>query len=62
MVADWGEDVVRQIFPSKSLINNGVVCAYGSDYPVNPAYSLAGIQVAMTRRPDPGYQGARNRV
>ncbi|MBQ3426916.1 MAG: amidohydrolase [Clostridia bacterium] len=50
MVADWGEDVARQIFPSKSLIDNGVVCAYGSDYPVNPAYGLAGIQVAMTRR------------
>jgi hypothetical protein len=50
MVADWGEDVVRQTYPSKSLIDNGVVCAYGSDFPVNPAYGLAGIQVAMTRK------------
>ena len=50
MVADWGEDVVRQAYPSKSLIDNGVVCAYGSDFFVSPAYGLAGIQVAMTRR------------
>ena len=50
LVADWGEDVVKQIYPSKSLIDNGVVCAYGSDFPVNPAFGLAGIQVAMTRK------------
>ena len=58
-VADWGEDVVRQTYPSKSLIDNGVVCAYGSDFPVNPAYGLAGIQVAMTRKNcklDPTYE------
>ena len=59
MVAWWGEDVVRQTYPSKSLIDNGVVCAYGSDFPVNAAYGLAGIQVAMTRRhvkQDPTYE------
>ena len=59
MVAWWGEDVVRQTYPSKSLIDNGVVCAYGSDFPVNAAYGLAGIQVAMTRRHvklDPTYE------
>lgn len=50
MVAYWGADVVRQAYPSKSLIDNGVMCAYGSDFPVNTAYGLAGIQVAMTRR------------
>lgn len=45
--------------PSKSLIDNGVMCAYGSDFPVNPAYGLAGIQVAMTRKNvkiDPDYE------
>ena len=26
------------------------MCAYGSDFPVNPAFGLAGIQVAMTRK------------
>ena len=59
MVADWGEDVVRQTYPSKSLIDNGVVCAYGSDFFVSPSYGLAGIQVAMTRRHvkmDPTYK------
>ena len=50
MTAYWGEDVVRQAYPSKSLIDNGVMCAYGSDFPVNAAYGLSGIQVAMTRR------------
>lgn len=50
MVAYWGENVVRQTYPSKSLIDNGVICAYGSDFIVNPAYGLAGIQVAMTRK------------
>ena len=50
MVAYWGADVVRQAYPSKSLIDNGVMCAYGSDFPVNDAYGLSGIQVAMTRR------------
>lgn len=50
MVAYWGEDVARRTYPSKSLIDNGVICAYGSDFFVNPAYGLAGIQVAMTRR------------
>ena len=59
MATYWGEDVVRQIYPSKSLIDNGVMCAYGSDFPVNPAYGLAGIQVAMTRKQvkiDPTYE------
>ncbi len=59
MVADWGEDVVRQTYPSKSLIDNGVVCAYGSDFFVSPSYGLTGIQVAMTRRHvkmDPTYE------
>ena len=50
MVTYWGEDVVRQTYPSKSLIDNGVICAYGSDFFVNPCYGLAGIQVAMTRK------------
>lgn len=59
MVADWGEDVVRQTYPSKSLIDNGVVCAYGSDFFVSPSYGITAIQVAMTRRHvrrDPAYE------
>ena len=50
MVGYWGEDVVRQTYPSQSLIDNGVICAYGSDFFVNACYGLAGIQVAMTRK------------
>ncbi len=50
MAMYWGEDVARQAYPSKSLIDNGVICAYGSDFFVSPCYGLAGIQVAMTRR------------
>ena len=50
MVAYWGADVVKETYPSKSLIDNGVVCAYGSDFVVNPACGIAGLQVAMTRR------------
>ncbi len=50
MVSYWGEEVVREAYPCKSLIDNGVVCAFGSDFPVNEEYGLAGIQVAMTRR------------
>ena len=49
-VLAWGEDTVRQAYPNKSLMDNGVVCAYGSDFAVNIPYGLAGIQVAMTRR------------
>lgn len=49
-VAAWGEDAVRQAYPNKTLMDQGVVCAYGSDFAVNIPYSLAGIQVAMTRR------------
>ena len=50
MTSYWGEDVVRQTYPCKSLIDNGVVCAFGSDFPVNPPYGITGIQIAMTRK------------
>ena len=50
MTAYWGKDVANKAYPSKSLIDNDVMCAYGSDFPVNAAYGLSGIQVAMTRR------------
>ncbi len=50
IVSYWGEDVAKKTYPSKSLIDNGVICAYGSDFFVNLCYGLAGIQVAMTRK------------
>lgn len=48
-VAIWGEDAVRESYPNKSMMDNGVLCAYGSDFAVNIPYGLSGIQVAMTR-------------
>ena len=50
LVTYWGEEVIRQFYPCRSLIDNGVVCAFGSDFPVNANYGLSGIQVALTRR------------
>ena len=49
-VAGWGEDVAKETYPCKSLIDNGVVNAFGSDYAVNIPFSLSGLQVAMTRK------------
>lgn len=49
-VKAWGEDVVKNTYPCKSLINNGVINAFGSDYAVNIPYGLSGLQVAMTRK------------
>ena len=46
----WGEDVVKETYPCKSLIDNGVINAFGSDYAVNIPYGLSGLQVAMTRK------------
>lgn len=48
--ATYGLEVFLSSYPNKSFMDNGVMCAYGSDYPVNAAYGLAGIQVAITRR------------
>lgn len=49
-VSWWGEEVVRDMYPCKSLIDNGAMCAFGSDFFVSPSYGLSGIQVAMTRK------------
>ena len=48
-VSLWGEDVVEETYPCKSMIDNGVINAFGSDYAVNIPYGLSGLQVAMTR-------------
>lgn len=57
-VEQYGEEKVRQCYPCRSLIDNGVVCAFGSDFAVNIPFGLAGIQTAVTRRftkPEPTY-------
>ena len=48
-----GEDVHRTIYPSKSLEDNGVISAYGSDFPVYMPNALSNIQTALTRRVNP---------
>lgn len=49
-VIAWGQEAIEETYPCKSLIDNGVINAFGSDYAVNIPYGLAGIQVAMTRK------------
>lgn len=46
----WGEDAVKETYPCKSMIDQGVVHAFGSDYAVNIPYGLSGLQVAITRK------------
>lgn len=49
-VQQYGEAKVRECYPCQSMIDEGVVCAFGSDFAVNIPYGLSGIQTAMTRR------------
>ena len=53
LTAALGKEVHRRIYPSKSLEDNGVVCAYGSDFPVYMPNALSNIQTALTRRINP---------
>lgn len=46
----FGEEVHRNIYPSKSLEDNHIICAYGSDFPVYQPNALSNIQVALTRK------------
>ena len=46
----FGSKIHRTIYPSKSLEDNGVISAYGSDFPVYMPSALSNIQTALTRR------------
>ncbi len=46
----YGLDKIKTIWPNKSLMDNNVVCAYGSDFPVNPTSALSGLEISQTRR------------
>ena len=46
----WGEEAIKETYPCKSMIDNGVIHAFGSDYAVNIPYGLSGLQVAITRK------------
>ena len=45
----YGPELHRTVYPSKSLEDNNVICAYGSDFPVDMPSALCNIQVALTR-------------
>ena len=49
LTAFLGPETHRAIYPSKSLEDNNVVCAYGSDFPVYMPNGLSNIQTALTR-------------
>lgn len=58
-----GAELHRTIYPGKSLEDNGVVCAYGSDFPVYMPNALSNIQVALTRvinHKMPGYNSYKD--
>ena len=48
-----GAEVHKKIYPSKSLEDNGVVSAYGSDFPVYMPNAFSDIQTVLTRRANP---------
>ena len=46
----YGLEKFKTSWPNKSLINNNVLLAYGSDFPVNHTSALSGIEMSQTRR------------
>ena len=53
LTAMLGPEIHRTIYPSKSLEDNNVISAYGSDFPVYMPNALSNIQTALTRRANP---------
>ena len=53
LTALLGKDVHKNIYPSKSLEDNNIVSAYGSDFPVYMPDALSDIQSALTRKANP---------
>lgn len=63
LTAALGANVHRTIYPSKSLEDNNVISAYGSDFPVYMPNALSSIQTALTRRVNPripNYESYKN--
>lgn len=53
-----GKDRIKYLYAWKSLLSTGVLCAGGSDAPVEPIDPLLGIHAAITqRRPDETHNG-----
>jgi len=49
-----GPDLLSRSFAWKTLLREGLVCAGGSDAPIEPMDPLLGIHAAITRRPPGG--------
>ncbi|WP_413379064.1 amidohydrolase [Alkalihalobacillus sp. 1P02AB] len=53
-----GMERLKESFAWKTLLNDGLACAGGSDAPIEPVDPLLGIHAAITRRkPEEGHQG-----
>jgi len=48
-----GAERARWLYPLKTLLNNGIKVASGSDCPMEPLTPLQGIQALVTRKPFP---------
>ncbi|HEX7960569.1 MAG TPA: amidohydrolase family protein, partial [Terriglobales bacterium] len=49
-----GADRARSSYAWKSFLNNGVVLAFGTDYPVEPVTPFRGLYAAVTRKNEAG--------
>ena len=52
----FGKERFVNMYPNGSLMDNGIVVAFGSDFTVNPFDTFGSIQIAMTRLPLPTNQ------
>ena len=63
LAAALGANIHKYIYPSKSLEDNNIISAYGSDFPVYMPDALSDIQTALTRRVNPkipNYESYKN--
>ena len=60
MTSALGEEVHKKIYPSKSFEDNGVISAYGSDFPVYMPSAFSDIQTALTRKVNPLLSNYKN--
>lgn len=49
MISKIGEQRINEVFPFKTMIDNGVKICFGSDWTVSPMKPLLGIYTAVTR-------------
>ena len=49
-----GPDRARSSYAWRTFLNNGVVLAFGTDYPVEPVTPFRGVYAAVTRKNEAG--------